>query len=236
MDPNALLPPRLELEAFRRSVNRKLWVAIGLLFLVALGCVLLALLAIIRPMPVLAFDARGRPILFEDTVTPRLQLSDLRIEYFTERFLEKFVGIDSANVTDDFSDALNMMTPRLRRIVIDEGRDLERKRKHQDSNLKSRFEEVEIRIAPYDPDRPEQRLHIIAFGRMSFGPKLGAVEESAVPVEQFFFSQVVLVRVPITKLSIHGLEVDFVHTRFFESKAEMEAFAGRAAAVEAGSP
>src|SRR5688572_8447380 len=114
MDPNALLPPRLELEAFRRSVNRKLWSAIGILALIAGGCVFLALLAVIRPIPVLAFDARGRPILFEDTVTPRLQLSNMRIEYFAQEFLEKFVGIDSANVTDDFSAALNMMTPRLR--------------------------------------------------------------------------------------------------------------------------
>src|SRR5688572_31940087 len=104
MHPNALLPPRLELEAFRRSVNRKLWFAVGSLGLVALGCVMLALLAIIRPIPVLAFDARGRPILFEDTVTPRLELSNMRIEYFAEVFLEKFVGIDSANVTEDFSE------------------------------------------------------------------------------------------------------------------------------------
>src|SRR5262252_7638752 len=120
MDPNALLPPRLELEAFRRSVNRKHWFAIGALGVVALGCLVLALLAIIRPMPVLAFDARGRPILFEDTVTPRLELSKVRIEYFAEHFLEKFVGIDSGSISEDFTESLNMMTPRLRRIVIDE--------------------------------------------------------------------------------------------------------------------
>ena len=74
------------------------------------GCVLLALLSIIRPIPVLAFDQRGRPILFEDTFTPRLQLSNVRVEYFADQFLDKFVGIDSANITDDFSAALNMMT------------------------------------------------------------------------------------------------------------------------------
>src|SRR5687768_6396884 len=156
MNPNELLPPRIELEAFRRSVNRKLWFAIGCLGLVALGCILLALLAIIRPMPVLAFDSRGRPILFEDTVTPRLQLSNLRIEYFTGLFLEKFVGIDSTNVTEDFSAALNMMTPRLRKIVMQEGKELERKRKNQDANLRSRFEEVQVRIAPYDSEKPDE--------------------------------------------------------------------------------
>jgi hypothetical protein len=225
MNPNELLPPRLELEAFRRSVNRKLWFAIGCLGMVALGSILLALLAIIRPMPVLAFDARGRPILFEDTVTPRLQLSNLRIEYFAELFLEKFVGIDSANISEDFSEALNMMTPRLRQIVMQEGKELERKRKHQDANLKSRFEEVQVRIGPYDPEKPEERVHLIAFGRMTFEPKLGGLEDGAKPVEQYFFTQLVLVRVPITKLSIHGLEVDFAHTRFFGSKPEMEAFA-----------
>src|SRR5688572_21394573 len=227
MHPNALLPPRLELEAFRRSVNRKLWFAIGFLGMVALGCVLLALLAIIRPIPVLAFDAKGRPLLFEDTVKPRLQLSDLRIEYFAEQFLEKFVGIDSANVSDDFSAALNMMTPRLRRIVIDEGKELERKRKHQDANLKTRFEEVEFKIGPYDAERPEERIHLIAFGRMVFGPKLGGLGEGE-PISQYVFAQLVLVRVPISKLAIHGLEVDFVHSRVFDSESELEAFAARA--------
>jgi hypothetical protein len=227
MDPNALLPPRLELEAFRRSVNRKLWFAVGFLGLVALGCILLALLAIIRPIPVLAFDARGRPILFEDTVTPRLELTNLRIEYFAEEFLEKFVGIDSANVTEDFSEALNMMTPRLRRIVIGEGKELERKKKHQGSNLKSRFEHVQLRIGSYDPEAPGERIHLIAHGRMIFEPKVGGLAEGAQPVEEYFFTQLVLVRVPISKLSIHGLEVDFVHTRFFGSNVEMEAFAAR---------
>src|SRR5687767_6055134 len=152
MDPNALLPPRIELEAFRRSVNRKLWFAVMTLAVVALASLALTVLAIIRPMPVLAFDARGRPILFEDTVTPRLQLSNMRIEYFAELFLEKFVGIDSTNITEDFSAALNMMTPRLRRIVMQDGQELERKRKHQDANLKSRFEEVQIRMGEYDPE------------------------------------------------------------------------------------
>ena len=193
------LPPRLELEAFRRSVNRKLWGAIGLLGAVALGCVLLALLAIIRPIPVLAFDARGRPILFEDTVTPRLELTNLRIEYFAEQFLERFVGIDSANISEDFAASLNMMTPRLRRIVIDEGKELERKKKHQDSNLKSRFEDVQVRIGRYDPEAPDERVHLIAFGRMVFEPKLGGLAERAQPVEQYFFAQLVLVRVPITQ-------------------------------------
>src|SRR5688572_10393619 len=167
MHPNALLPPRLELEAFRRSVNRKLWFAIGFLGMVALGCVLLALLAIIRPIPVLAFDAKGRPLLFEDTVKPRLQLSDLRIEYFAEQFLEKFVGIDSANISDDFSAALNMMTPRLRRIVIGEGKEFERKRKHQDSNLKSRFEEVTFTMAPTMRSFPRNASISSSSGRSS---------------------------------------------------------------------
>lgn len=225
MDPNVLLPPRLELEVFRRSVNRKLWAGIGILGVVAVGCLGLTALALIRPMPVLAFDARGRPILFEDTVTPRLQLSDMRIEYFTEQFLEKFVGIDSSNVTEDFSASLNMMTPRLRKVVVAEGTELERKRKHQGSNLKSTFEEVSIRIGEYDPAATGSRIHLIAHGTMTFGPKLGALAEEDQPVEQFFFTQLVLVRVPITKLSIHGLEVDFVHTRFFDTKAELEAYA-----------
>lgn len=225
MDPNALLPPRLELEVFRRSVNRKLWVAIAVLGIVAVGSLGLTVVAIIRPMPVLAFDARGRPILFEDTVTPRLQLSDMRIEYFTEQFLEKFVGIDSTNVKEDFSASLNMMTPRLRKIVIAEGTELERKKKHQNSNLKTKFEEVQMRIGEYDPNEVNGRVHLIAYGRVVFGPKLGGLGEDEEPVEQYFFTQLVLVRVPVTKLSIHGLEVDYVHTKFFSSKAEMDAYA-----------
>ena len=87
----------LELDVFRRSVDRRLWLGMGMLALVALGALCVALALAVRPLPVIAFDTTGRPIVFQDTRTPALAMDELRVKAFVRDFLGclRRVGFES---------------------------------------------------------------------------------------------------------------------------------------------
>lgn len=218
-----LFPRFYELEEFRRSVNRKLWTAVLGLLGVAVLSILLTLVCLLRPMPVVAFDSEGRPLLFSDTITPSLQIDEVRIQFFAERFLQTFVGVDSAAIDRDLTESLNMMTPQLREIVLHEGDEVKRRAKYDGANVRSHFEELQLKIAPFDPEDTNGKVHLIAWGRIVFEPRLG-VADAPERLEQYLYSQIVLQRCPVRKNSIHGVLVSFVNTRFFESEEDLKVF------------
>jgi hypothetical protein len=216
-----LVPRYYELEQFRRSTNRKIWLGMTFLFVVTVLSLFLALVAFARPVPVVMLDSRGRPLLFEDTASPRREMTDVRIEYFAEEFLENFVGVDSAAVEENLQKALNMMTPRYRKIVSLDTEELSRRRQYLGQNLRSRFGDLKIRIGKYDPNDEQGKIYLLASGKMVFEPRFGELEGEG-EVAKWFLSQLVLQRAPVTKLSIHGLQVDFCYTKIFENAAELE--------------
>ena len=217
------VPKYYELEAFRRSVNRKLWFGMLSLTIVAILSLGLALIAFARPIPVVAFDKEGRALLFEDTVRPRLQLEDARIEYFAEEFLSLYVGVDSASLDENLGKALAMMTPQFRQAVSTDQAELGRRKQYESQNLQSIFGGWKVQIGSYDPEDQGGKVHLLVTGQMRFEPRFGELEGEG-EVSRSFLSQLVLQRVPVTKVSIHGLLVDFVHTRIFASEKELEAF------------
>ena len=223
MNAQASTPRYVELETFRRSVNRKIWfVVVGLssVVFVALG---LLFVALVRPVPVIVLDTEGRPIVFRDTVTPRVTMTDVRIRYFATQFVRTFVCIDTASVLEDMTAALNMMTPRFRKIVLSEPKEMARRNKYAGPgmNLRSRLTTVDVRIGEYDPVDANQALFVLVIGRMEFRPRFG--EDNEEPVVRFYYSELRLRRVPVTEQTIHGLLVDYVHTTFFDSKDLLEA-------------
>lgn len=221
-----ILPRMLEIERFRRSVNRKIWVMIGGLLVLTFLSLLMAFVAFARPVPVVVFDGQGRPILFEDTVAPRVRLDDVRIEYFVENFLERWAAVDSRSVEDDFAKAINMMTPRLRRIVMRDEAELGRRRRYTELNLKGTPKDVEVRIAPYDPEDVHGRVYAVMTGQMVLTPATGELVGSKDhEYLQWLYSELTLARVPVSKESIHGLLVEDVMTKYFESKEDFDVFA-----------
>ena len=52
-------------------------------------------------------------------------------------------------------------------------------------------------------------------------PRRGEVEGEG-RVNRWFMAQLVLQRVPVSKLSIHGILADYCHTSFFDSKEALE--------------
>jgi hypothetical protein len=222
MTSERFLPEIPELEAFRRSVNRKVWAVIGVLGIVSLGSLLLALIAFARPIPVVAFDGKGHPILFEDTVSPRVNMDSIRVEAFTQDFLERWLAIDSTTVTEDFTRAVNMMTPNFRRIVMADADEVERRRRWSEANIKIRFETFEPTIADYDPGEVDGKIYVVVQSRVRYTPKFGELQEASELVK-YYFTELELQRVPVAKASIHGLQVNYVNTVRFETEEELKA-------------
>lgn len=220
-------PKYYELEQFRRSVNRKIWTVVCGSLLISLLCVGLAALHVLKPIPVVAFDQEGRAMMFADTMSPRLTLERVRVEYFSERFLELFVGIDSASIERDFADALNMMTPRLREIMMNDEGELARRAELADANVHSRFDGLTVKMADYDPEDTGAKVYAVATGKMVFEPRVGVLpeEEGRGVITKHLFSELVFHRVPISKVAIHGMLVDYVHTKVFDNEEQLRVFA-----------
>ena len=223
MAQDTIVPRYYEMESFRRSVNRKLWIGMTGLALVALFSLGLALIAFARPVPVVVFDQEGRPVLFEDTASPRREITDIRIEHFAKEFITTYAGVDSANIVEDLEKALNMMTPVFRKVVSTDQDELAERKKYVGQNIRSSFSEWKVRIGKYDPGDTAGKIYILASGKMTFEPRFGEVEGEG-EVAKWFMTQLVLQRVPVTKISIHGLLADYCHTRMFNSKEALEKY------------
>lgn len=218
-----LVPHLTEIAAFRRSVTRRMWVIVALLGLTTLGALLLALLAFTRPVPVVAFDAEGKPLLFADTATPRMALSQVRVEHFAQAFLERYVALDSATIDRDYAAALNMMTPDLRTIMIADADEARRRSSIAVGNLRGELIGLRLEIADFDPDDVDGRVYVVAVGQLRMRPRFGAVTDGPGEITRHVLTELALQRVPVSKPAIHGLLVDFVHTRFLEDPAAVEA-------------
>ena len=57
---------------------------------------------------------------------------------------------------------------------------------------------------------------------MSFEPRFGKVDGEG-QVARWFVAQLVLQRVPVTRISIHGLQAAYCHTDFFDTKEALDA-------------
>ncbi|MEQ8275142.1 MAG: hypothetical protein RMA76_09250 [Deltaproteobacteria bacterium] len=222
--PVSLRPEFVELEDFRRSVNRKIWFAVGGLVFVALAALGVAVVALARPIPVVVFDANWQPVLFEDTVRPRVEMANERVDTFTRHFLEKFSLVDSMDVEEDLSEATAMMTPRLRKIFLADEEEIARRRKTEDLNLKGRFEGLQIRLGDFDPGDVDARIYAVAWGAVVVTPKIhnSWAEGEAPEHRQYYYAQIVLQRVPVSRASIHGLQVHHVKTWWFDSAEDLE--------------
>lgn len=219
-------PPRfIELSQRDRRRNRIVWAALVGSWVVSLVCALAFYASAVKLVPVVVVDGKGQPVLFDDTLRGRLHMEPVRIEYFAEQFLRRYVGIDSANLKEDLTEALNMMTPRWREVVKQDGREFERRRAYQDANLKTVFPDTAFNVNRYDPDDPQATLYMYACGRMQSVPKFGELD-GPLPKEatQWFLTELKLLREPITKQNIHGLAVDYAHTYVFATEDEYKLF------------
>ena len=214
-----------EIEEFRRQTNKKMWAVIGVSALTSFIALLIALLAVSKPTPVIAYDSSGRPVVFEDSVTPRVKLEQVRVEAFIREFLELWVAVDSDTVAKDYKKAVARMSPRLRDIVVTEGKELEARAIYLDQGVETQFENLDVRIGDYDEESTTADIYGTIFGKMNFVQKsLGGRDER---LSRFFIMKAKLERVPLTVENPWGLEVDFVETDFFETEDALRVFVNK---------
>jgi len=227
-----LIPKYYEFESMRKTINRKYLPVVILSMLLAFVSMGFAFLAFARPIPVVVFDSQGQPILFEDTSTARMTMDNVRVEWFVTKFAKLWVGVDSANIQQDLQTSLNMMTPVLRKIILDEGAELSRRNEYKDANIRSLFDEIHVRIGKYDPNDFEGKISTLVTGRMTFVPRYGQLEPGPggeTGIEKWFFTQVVIQRTPVRTNSVHGMLVHYVQTTLFDEKGKLEAYLARKA-------
>ena len=223
-----IVPHYYELEEFRRSVNRKIWFVIAFLGVVTLCSLFFAVLSFIRPIPVVVLDKGGQAALYTETASSRQSMDEVRINYFTKEFLQSFIGVDSVLVQDDLQKALNMMTPVFRKLIKANDEELARRAEFKDRNVKSHFEDQKITLGKYDPNASTGKIYLLAQGKIVFEPRFGSVEPAQGGAEpelaRWFVSQIVLQRVSVTELTIHGLLVDFCQTKYFPTKDDLDKY------------
>lgn len=210
-----------DIEAFRRGINRKMWVVIAASIATSLLALLVALAAVARPVPVIAFDAKGRAIVFDDTVNPALEVTEVRIEHFTGLFLQRFVGIDSSRLQLDLAEAVNMMTPQARQIALREGREVKRRLAYEHGNVRSRFVDLQVRIGDLEPQGSGD-IYVVAWGKQLFEPII-APPTADETIEQWFYAEVVLAQVDISRQTPYGLLVKRIDSRPFDDIQKLEA-------------
>ena len=220
--PLALQTRNLELEDFRRAVNRKLWLGMGALSVAAIGALCVALALAVKPTPVVVFDSEGQPVVFEDTVTPALSMSELRVKAFARRFLKVFVAMDAQRMNEELAAATTMMTPRFRRIFVADDDAVQRRAQFRSLNLRARLGALTFRIAPFAEDDPTGRIHLWAWGPIVFRPASGPMNDEHSHT-QHVLVQLTLQRAPVSETTIHGLFVDFASTKMFETQSQLEA-------------
>jgi hypothetical protein len=216
-----LIPKYYEFEQMRRSINRKYLPAVIISLFLALVSMGIAFLAFARPIPVVVFDSAGKPILFEDTATPRMTMDDIRVTWFTKEFIKKWVGVDSARIDEDLHESLAMMTPVFRGIVIKEDAEVEKRAQYKNANLRALFDDWDVRIGKYDPEDFEGKIHTLVTGRMVFEPRFGQVEpgpDGEVNIQSWFLAEVIVQRTPVRTNSVHGMLVRYAHTTMFDTR------------------
>lgn len=226
--PTEIKKPRyLEYERFRRSVNRKMWAIIGVQVLTNFLCIGVALVALAKPIPVIAFDQEGRAILFRDTTSPRTALEDKRLKSFAELFVRRYVGLSSGMADRDFAEALNMMTPRLRTARKNDDEELARLFRVKGAEERVNFSHLEVKYFDEELSNPDtQKLHVTVWGSMRHEPVVGAATEEDVRLE-YFRSSLILERCPMddSEISnIYGFLVDAEDTKLFETAEDFRLY------------
>ncbi len=207
-----------EIEALRRAGSLKQWVVIAFLGVTSLASLLIAFLSIMRPIPVVAFDRDGRALVFNDTYTPALEMTKVRADWFIRYFLSKYLTVDSTRLDEDLTTALNLMTPDLRDIVMEDGGEVERRKKYQGGNVRSRLEDFELRIGDFDP-MGKAPIYAIGWGKHVFEPVFGGTDKDK--AVRWLFVKLQIDRYAVTKLSPHGLLVHYVEWKSYDSEPEL---------------
>jgi hypothetical protein len=206
-----------EIEEFRRAQNSKMWwviVAMGSMTTVSL---LTAMLVMLRPVPVIAFDADGRAMVFKDTVTPGSSVNPARVRSFSKHFLDHYVGIDSTRLTEDLKKALALMTPLTQELVVRTGTQVKRRAAYDGKDVRSQFLGLQMEVEEFDSSE-RSPIHLFAWGAQRFSPIFGRGKS----LDQYIFVKLILERTTVTEKNPWGLLVKYVEFNSYDDPEKIE--------------
>lgn len=192
---------------------------ISLVSNIILGFIMYAQL--IQPVPVIAFDKKGKMLAFPADETREWKTNDVRIRAFLERFLKLYAGF-SPQPKEDLTKALNMMVGKIVDIEMREDYIQNKIDKFTGSKLQSSAEITDIKIT--GGMEPGESIYAYGIARLDIESiPLKGIEDLAVEERtQWVFFQIRMGVYEYTKLSPWGLRIDYKKLDFFQNKEELE--------------
>jgi len=159
-----------------------------------------ALWALNRQPLVIRVDDVGNAAVIRDLKTNNMAM-EVEIRAFAKDFLRSYLQISSITVKNDLARALNMMSKRMQKDHINELRSTKFLARLIRANISTRFD---IRKMAITSDS-NSRIYLDVRGISTTRP----LEDSAAPASQKgIIANLVLIRVPRTEQSPHGLLVE----------------------------
>lgn len=177
-----------------------------LMFLIALFSLILVFITSMKPTPVVAFDAEGKRVVFNETETIQSETSRVRVYRFLTDFINKYEGV-SPNIEADMTDAYNMLTPRFRQILLDRAVHKEKIEAWKNKNFQTKFRIIKIRFLEGSLSVGSNLL-IEGVGEMSFKAAIDYSGEGEQRKDYVYFNALLVVTPVTLDLSPDGLFVD----------------------------
>jgi hypothetical protein len=201
-----------------RMVDRRLWWALITLAVVAFSVQAFALKVLSTPRAVVAFDSTGRPLVFTDTHKAAIP-DEGRVRAFVTDFLESYVGVDGHGFDARMVKALRMMTDEMRMNVVSSAGYKEFKAKYRGKDVTSRFEDLFVEVAPFDPEERHGAIYAAVIARQVFEGALGELENAPEP---WVFMHMRIRRTPVSAEWSYGMLVEMAAFALRDTLSEAE--------------
>lgn len=195
-----------EIEKTKRKFFIFMAASLIMMFALSIFSLFLALLATMKPTPVIAFDKEGKRLLFSSNETVESETSKVRVHRFMTDFVNKFEGI-SPNVEEELKDAYNMLTPKFRQILLDKAVHKEKIEAWKNKNFQTKFRIIKIRFLEGSLSVGSNLL-IEGVGEMSFKAAIDYSGEGEQRKDYVYFNALLVVTPVTLDLSPDGLFVD----------------------------
>lgn len=211
-----------EIEKTKRKFFIFMAASLIMMFALSIFSLFLALLATMKPTPVIAFDKEGKRLLFSSNETVESETSKVRVHRFMTDFVNKFEGI-SPNVEEELKDAYNMLTPKFRQILLDKAVHKEKIEAWKNKNFETKFSIKSLKTLKGNLEHGST-LSVEGIGIMTFKNVINYSDESEERKDYVYFNALLVVTPVSFELSPDGLFVEFYHGKNLGDFRSMRAY------------
>ena len=209
-----------DLDSFKRNINIKIYVVIGILGLVALGSIGFACLVAMSPVKTIAYDRKGQAMSFSATVENGT--TEPRIKYFLSQFINNLNGVHP-RLSESLSQAYNAMVPHTREAYLKQGFRADELEKWKDKNIESLFHIDKLMVSGKYTFGSE--IDFIGYGTMTLryvNQFAGLSPDEQSSTYLYFVGQIKVTRVD--EDNIYGLLIKSFKAKIFLTQPELESY------------